>query len=127
MGLPRFRIRALLILVTLTGVGTGAYVLWRRSSALHRLEGVYRSLEEGEDESITRNSEKLAVVIQNHGAPEYRGTIESYYPSSDPDYYRGAIERAKKLRAIYRATRLRYAHAARLPWLRVPSDLPVPE
>ena len=115
-----------MVAVAAVSLTIGGYALWRRSTEYRHLSAIYGSLEEGEDESITRLSDKLAVVIQNHRAPEYRGT-QSYYPSSDPDYYREAIERGKKLRAIYRATRMRYAHAARLPWLPVSPDPPEPE
>ena len=137
MRLPRFRLRTLMILVMLAGVGVGGLVFWRRAAEYRRFAEQWGPLERLSEES-------LQIAVSRFEATKVRRERVLKLVASEPEYGRhlseynlvlmdeaklaaDSAERARTDLTYVRSMRLKYDRAARYPFLPVAADPPEPE
>jgi hypothetical protein len=113
MGLPRFRLRALMIAVAILA-------LLAFGESMRRRRGRYRVL--AEYHALSERSYAMFARM-------YRETLP--FPTDEPGAAlspaaRAKAERAEAGGAYHAAMRRKYEHAARSPWLPVEPDPPPP-
>jgi hypothetical protein len=142
----RFKVRTLLILVMLAGVGVGGYVLRRRSAEYRRLAESAMSAEMelaelasgfrgiADDESrwlecfsnlrpAPFGPERVAAARRVAGLPV--SSLDEI--RADVDEFRCLATVCERRRDRQAGIKLKYQYAARYPWLPVEPDPPVPE
>ncbi len=121
---PRLRLRTLLILVLLTGLGFGGYVLFRRSEEYRRwarhAEEAERFLEEqiASEDDFVATERKHQAQLERGGAP--KETLRDLSDSIEFTAKAAVYDRA--VREYQAKQKLKYLRAARYPWLMVEPD-----
>jgi hypothetical protein len=140
------KIRALLALVALAGLGLGGLVLWRRSAEYSRKAWIAENdlsiaqeyLEPEEealrDEGLSRMFlEDMAMQMAEGGGKSARQreflamVARSVAEGTAHDRVATLAAFHRRRAAYYEARLAKYRHAARRPWLSVAADPPPPE
>jgi hypothetical protein len=146
MRLPRFRVRALLILVALAGISAGGIVLWGRSVEYVRRAESADSHEKSCDNLAKRwfavGPDNLNLsrgydygILPPHPDDSQRvAELLAKLPPPSPEELKAFLDSARRTgasserrRDYYAALRRKYCRAARYPWLPVSPDPPEPE